>query len=512
MIEAPYYPIVYVRGYAGTQGEVEDTTATPYMGFNLGATKLRQAHTGRIVSHVFESPLIRLMKDEGYADAYRDGQILPSGPVPSRSVWIFRYYDVTSRDLGSGERKEIEYHAERLREFLLHVRDAVLEPGEEPARFRAYLVAHSMGGLVCRCYLQNRSIPGLDGRPARTWTDKGVDKLFTYATPHGGIEFRRGLGWAEGLRDFLDPNNAGNFGPRRMREFLDLDEDEPLGSLAGRFPAERVFCMVGTDARDYGAAAGLARRAVGPLSDGLVQIENATVRGAPRAFVHRSHSGHYGIVNSESGYQNLTRFLFGNVRVDGRLEVRELRLPPKVERAWKAGRTVRASYHFDVVVGVRGARWTLHRRTVDEGSAIFRTFDQMMDPDKAGRGSARHPYLFSAFLDRRKIVGARRRSLGFSVDLAVHVPEYELDRRWWADGHYEGGFLFRDKLNLEVTPPPPGKPWRLRYGFDSRTPNRATRTAVGGLDGDAVVFRIPVENGSRPGLAAELVLTCTPWA
>ena len=32
----PYYPIIYVRGYAGTSGEVEDTVSDPYMGFNLG--------------------------------------------------------------------------------------------------------------------------------------------------------------------------------------------------------------------------------------------------------------------------------------------------------------------------------------------------------------------------------------------------------------------------------------------------------------------------------------------
>ena len=63
------HPIIYVRGYAGTQGEVEDTVATPYMGFNLGATKLRQSYTGEVLSNVFESPLIRLMKDYGYVDA-----------------------------------------------------------------------------------------------------------------------------------------------------------------------------------------------------------------------------------------------------------------------------------------------------------------------------------------------------------------------------------------------------------------------------------------------------------
>lgn len=340
MIEPPYYPIVYLRGYAGTQGELEATVSTPYMGFNVGSTRVRQLHTGEVLPHVFESPVIRLMKDHGYVDAYRDGRVLPAGPTPGRSIWIFRYYDVADEDFGDGRRREIEFHARELQRFLRHVRDAVLEEGEPPGRFRAYLVAHSMGGLICRCYLQNRDIPDLDGGRSAGWQGKGVDKVFTYGTPHGGIELRRGLGWLEGLRDFLDPNNAGNFGPARMREFLDLPDDEPLDSLNGRYPAERVFCLVGTDSRDYGAALGLSKHAVGPLSDGLVQIRNAAVRGAPRAFVHRSHGGHYGPVNSESGYQNLSRFLFGDTRVVVEMADVEVVLPRRVARAAKGRREV----------------------------------------------------------------------------------------------------------------------------------------------------------------------------
>ena len=56
-------------------------------------------------------------------------------------------------------------------------------------------------------------------------------------------------------------------------------------------------------------------------SDGLVRINNATVCGlnpidslgqqCAKAFTLRSHPGPFGIVNSEEGYQNLSRFLFG---------------------------------------------------------------------------------------------------------------------------------------------------------------------------------------------------------
>ena len=72
-----------------------------------------------------------------------------------------------------------------------------------------------------------------------------------------------------------------------------------------------------------------------------MRIENATTHGqgadgkdvtSPRAFVHRSHSGHYGIVNSEEGYQNLTRFLFGELRVDGILDIDDITLPAEVQK------------------------------------------------------------------------------------------------------------------------------------------------------------------------------------
>ena len=104
----------------------------------------------------------------------------------------------------------------------------------------------------------------------------------------------------------------------------------------------RVFCLIGTNAADYGAVS----QAVGPKSDGLVQIDNAYVRGASRTFVHRSHSGRYGEVNSEEGYQNLRRFLFGTRKATARLV--NATLPPAtspgVLDVWQA----------EVCVSIRG--------------------------------------------------------------------------------------------------------------------------------------------------------------
>ena len=85
--EHPYYPIIYVRGYAGTQGEVEETVADPYMGFNVGSTKIRQDWKGLIERYFFESPLVRMMKDFEYEDVYASGQDMPSGsPIRTRSI------------------------------------------------------------------------------------------------------------------------------------------------------------------------------------------------------------------------------------------------------------------------------------------------------------------------------------------------------------------------------------------------------------------------------------------
>jgi hypothetical protein len=502
-IEPPYYPIIYVRGYAMTQGEVEDTVATPYMGFNLGATQIRQNWKGKIDKFVFESPLVRLMKDHQYQDVYEAGkEISPDHLVAARSIFIYRYYEEASQALGSGDRWEIEDYARGLSDLVLHVRDRVCG-GDAAARkaFRVYLVAHSMGGLICRCFLQNPRIGKAEAK-------KLVDKVYTYATPHDGIDLQL-IGNVPG---FLSLNNADNFNKKRMAKYLALPGKSPkwVNTLNDKFPPERFFSLVGTNAKDYTAAAGGARLAVGELSDGLVMIENAWVEGGPRAFVHRSHSGHFGIVNSESGYQNLVRFLFGDTRVDGILRIKDLTLPPKVEKARTEGKEVKASYHFEVMVRVRGGRWDLHRRTVETNSAIFRTYEQLFELPS---DQIRHPHLFSTFLRGGARLNRKRASLGFSVELGVLVPEYEVDRRLWLDEHYEGGYLFRDKLNLEVTPPARGKSWKLQYGWDSQTPNQTDPEQVvsGRAENGDLVFEIPVVKRSQPGIEATLELRARGW-
>lgn len=484
---APYFPIIYVRGYAMTPAEIAAAVAMPYMGFNLGSTKVRQAWDGSVQRHVFESPLVRLMKDYGYRDCYGDGTEITCGLEP-RSVVIYRYYDPADSELGGGRALSIVEAARGLKALIHRVRGQVC--GDDPQRrdaFRVYLVAHSMGGLVCRSFLQNDAISDPSDRAL-------VAKVFTYATPHNGIEMcGMNVPATLGLWDM------NNFNRQTMAGYLGLaGTPERVDTLDGKFDPDRFFCLVGTNHRDYEAALGLSAKLAGEMSDGLVRIENATVRGAPRAFTYRSHSGTYGVVNSEDGYQNLVRFLFGDVRIDGVLDVAALPLPPSVQQAKDAGKAVRASYYFEATVAPRAANsFKLTERRRDTYSAVLRSFDELLRLDAAGLDAPRSPMLFSAFLDTSKITVGD--TLVFSVELAVSTTGYTIDNQRWFDTHVEGEYLFRDTLVIQAALVAGESTVRCVFA-DERSSETAGTPAV--RDGDA--YLIPLS--SEKGFAATLRL------
>lgn len=101
-------------------------------------------------------------------------------------------------------------------------------------------------------------------------------------------------------------------------------------------------------------------------------IENSHQEVAT-AYAFRSHSGYYGIVNSEESYQNLVRFLFGDVRVDIHLEIEKVSLPVGVEQAIVKGETLEAGYQFEFLATPKGKRWFLTRRQSVEDSPACRS-------------------------------------------------------------------------------------------------------------------------------------------
>lgn len=490
-ITAPYYPIIYVRGFAMTSGEIDATTATPYMGFNLGATKVRQLWDGQVKRRYFESPLIRLMKDYGYRDAYLEGRI-QNNSLPARTIFIHRYYDQADKDFGSGERPTIFEAAKGLRQLIADARDAICgDDIDARNRFKVHLVAHSMGGLICRTLLQNPEL--------RDTAEAGlVDKVFTYATPHNGIE----MGGANVPR-FLGFWDINNFNRREMAKYLGLRQHKNVATLDGHFDPDRFFCLIGTNKGDYEVAKGLSGFLAGEMSDGLVRIENAYVSGAPRAYIHRSHGGTYGIVNSEEGYQNLVRFLFGNVRVNGILELEEIPLPPSVRRAKEEGKEIRASYWFEASVSPRpsdddGHVFYLTERRKQNFSAVLRKYDEMMQPGEVNLAAPRWPFLFSTFLDTSKIT--RGRTLVFTIELVISATDYVIDGLLFFDRTIPGENLYRDTICIRATQSDDG--WRVRCNFTDQEWGETRGSELESASDGSLLLPI----SSRKGLKGTLCL------
>jgi pimeloyl-ACP methyl ester carboxylesterase len=365
-------PVVYVRGFAGGTSGINRQVDDPFYGFNDGSTHVRVGGAGTPAFYQFESPLLRLIIDERYLLLVHGDQRAyllrrADNTVPQASIWIHRFYDAAATTFG----------ALAQRGFLGRIIDGAQDRFAEPAGFdietaaqdlynliilirektganKVHLVAHSMGGLVSRCMIQKISQTpddnGNDRIPARDL----VASLFTYATPHGGIDFDiAALDWA---MEAFGPAGADIFAPDKMYGYLSKDATwgdrappdwDPQVVDEKIFDPKDIFCLIGTNPGDYG----LTREVVGPKSDGLVKIDKAYVRKANRAFVHRSHSGRYGEVNSEEGYQNLRRFLFGRYMV--RVDLRGITLPDlHADEIWQA----------DVRVAVRGLPVVLHEQ------------------------------------------------------------------------------------------------------------------------------------------------------
>ncbi|MDD5560141.1 hypothetical protein [Candidatus Methylomirabilis sp.] len=449
-VTLPFLPIIYVRGYAMWMKDIIETTSTPYMGFNDGATKIRRGPDREVQKLFFESPLVRLMKDYGYTDMYRDGHELPDALSP-RCVVICRYYDPADPDFGGQPRPTIEAGASCLAALILRVRELTCDTRDERERFRVYLVAHSMGGLICRKLLQNPA--GSDEETAKSL----VRRVFTYATPHGGIE----------SRDFPLFGSLGahltRFSPLNIAKTMGLrNRNGPVNTLNKKWIPEEFFCLVGTNYKDYPSR---VRLIIGDGSDGLVRVKNAWMPECPHAMVHRSHSGPHGIVNSEEGYRHLVRFLFGSATVKGLLSIRNL---PSGNRggatfvdllggpAGDRGRSGlpsgnRGGATFDVEVTV----------TENDGVAISERTARLWselpadaDP-RNGATTANKPFMkvpiFSLYLPNPPIVSEPSRSalvpsLCFTVEIAVVVRGRVLQGKMHApdvfrEPVYRGSFM-----------------------------------------------------------------------
>ena len=515
------HPIIYVRGYAMTRGEIDATSADPFCGFNIGSTVFRAAADRQKPPRkfMFESPVLRLAKDYGYGDVFLDGEDLtelPEGTVGirRRSVIVHRYYDPASTLFGSGDTPPIDKFAEKLSELIERVRN-LAESGEDKVPrdlFRCYLVAHSMGGLVCRTFLQN---PACDTRGVK----KCVDKFFTYATPHNGIDMG-GLN----VPTWLTANDVRNFNREYMAQYLAIDPAQFEKTKRvdwipeSAFPSRRIFCLVGTNRMDYEPAMGLSRAFAGHGSDGLVRIEHAVVCSADgdatanptaKAFVYRSHSGYFGIVNSEEAFQNLVRFLFGELRIDIWLDIETLRLPKAVQNEAK-GKKVDALYQVEVLAAPRGKLWYLTRRVAEEDSVACLRHEEFVANPANGK-----MHLSTAFLSSRFKTDPTEPSLSYIVTIGVRVPDYEVGGALWTKHHYEGSYLFHDSVLVSVTPPSDGQGWSAKYDWQTDSVHEPSTPLPleAGPDGSSILrIALPARvEDVTPSVAGHLRLVVSQW-
>ena len=379
-IESPFYPIVYVRGYAMRADEREETFYDTYYGFAATSVEKRQAPAPKYwEADMFEGQLIRFMKlrDYAYADAVNRGENIPPS-APPRSLWVCRFYD---RDYFDDKIRSIEDHARDLRDLVCkeipdRLKAADVDVGPDNENFKVILIAHSMGGLVCRTLIQN-ILPFEDKEDPKDW----IHRLVTMGSPHRGIELSLIPDFVQrAIAQNLNPFDSNIFSPDRMRQYLKLESDYDVHSLGDEqlpqaFPVKRCFCLIGSDHRSYGAV----RYATGSYSDGLVKQSNAYIVAGPNpgkdkdyddqhtayyANVHRAHSGRRGIVNSYESFENIQRFLFGDIRI--RISLQNIEIQTSVEKG------VDAFYDFEFFFSIRKSNAFLHRRQQDPCENAFR--------------------------------------------------------------------------------------------------------------------------------------------
>jgi hypothetical protein len=372
-IANPYYPIVYVRGYAMTSSERQDTFNDTYYGFSATSVEKREAPPPQHFEvDVFEGQLIRLMKIKqyGYADAANRG-LEDFSDNPSRSLWVCRFYD---QDQHTHKVRSIEEHAGDLQKLVCEriperLKQCSVDLGPGDRDYKVILIAHSMGGLVCRTLIQSL-LPG-GGEDPKRW----IHRLVTLGTPHKGIELSQLPDFLETIAtSWLNLFDSGIFNPDRMLKYLKLPgksyEANSLGdpAAAHTFPVKRCLCLIGSDYHSYG----VVKTVTGGFSDGLVKQDRAYVVAGPKpakgsdypadrtcywSNVHRAHSGYRGIVNSYESYENIQRFLFGDTRVQVALE--------DIAIASQAGKHETLFYDFEFTYSIRNTGVYLHRRQQD---------------------------------------------------------------------------------------------------------------------------------------------------
>jgi pimeloyl-ACP methyl ester carboxylesterase len=498
-IQPPYYPIVYVRGYAMTAGEREEVFHDAYYGFGITSVEKRQAPPPRYFeADIFEGLLIRLMKDHDYIDSTNAG-LGRENINPSRSIWVSRFYDL---DYFSDSVRGIIAHAEDLCNLICNdipkrLAESGVDLGVDRKDYKVILIAHSMGGLVCRTLIQNLL------RAKKKEPRDLIHRFVTMGTPHREIELSAIPSiLQDSVVTTFNPFDASIFKQNKMREYLNLDASYDVHSLGAEdlFPIKRCLCIIGSDWGAYG----MVRKLTGGFSDGLVKQDRAYLVSGPRpradatgedgdydqqhraysANVHRAHSGYRGIVNSYEGYENIQRFLFGDITFHIALKDIELRTEINPEYTY--------FYDFEFLLSIRGTSSYLHRRQQDPcENAIRIKVDKDSKPPKTLD-------LHTGFMNTK----LRPKDSPYSYFQGrFQVAERRVKPGWLWDRDYPTSVIYNETLEARI-----GEGLEYRWLSD-----RVDRSEGGWQQAESTdrAFQIPMRDAKA--FAAKLVIEAGPW-
>jgi len=95
----------------------------------------------------------------------------------------------------------------------------------------------------------------------------------------------------------------------------------------------------------------------------------------------------------------------------------------------------------------------------------------------------------------------------------VRVPDYEVERKLWIDEHYEGGYLFRDAVVIEMIPPQQADgDWQVKYDWQSDKLGEATKPLPAKeLNNGKVELTIDFDSGTTPGIRGKLRFVVSKW-
>ena len=256
-----------------------------------------------------------------------------------------------------------------------------------------------------------------------------------------------------------------------MKTYLNLDPDDDPRSLGkSGFPVKRCFCLIGSDHQDYSAV----RFVTGGFSDGLVKQDRAyVVEGKPvegrfpeaqvafGANVHRSHSGNRGIVNSFESFENIQRFLFGNIKAAISLGGFMI-TPPENDDA-------RFFYHIEFLASIKGTVVYLQRREQDPCENAMR-FEAGSVPSEIS--------LYTGFLRSDAKIDTKADASEFA--LTVRVVEHRVEHHLLWDHEYPGRKIYDETLMIRVGDTDQDNPGdTVSYMWQSdRLPDRAAKWPV----------------------------------